>query len=384
MSNMRSVVDFIKSRFPNQEFIALHEPKFIGNEREYVIDAIDSTFVSSVGNYVNRFEEMMAKTTGTKYAVATVNGTAALHMSLVISGVKQGDEVLSQALTFVATANSISYIGADPVFIDVDKESMGMCPMALKDFLDDNAILDNGVPYNRQTKRRIGACVPMHTFGHPCKIDEIVEVCSEWSIPVVEDAAESIGSYFKSRHTGSFGLVGAFSFNGNKTLTCGGGGAIVTDSKELAELAKHLTTQAKVPHKWEFAHDMIGYNYRMPNLNAAVACAQIEQLDFFVENKRKLAKEYDAFFKDTELNFKREPIDSKSNYWLNVIEMNSVEERDDFLNFTNNEGIMTRPVWNLMSDLPVFRSCQNDGLATSRYLSDRLVNIPSSARPEKT
>lgn len=380
MEKFQKVVDFVKNQYPDKEFVSLHEPVFLGNERKYVLDAIDSTFVSSVGAYVNRFEEMMVEITGAKYAIAIVNGTNALHLGLLLADVERDDEVLSQALTFIATANAISYIGATPVFIDVDKETLGMSPTALSNFLAANAELRTDGSYNKLTGKRIAACVPMHTFGLPCKIDEIAAICEQWKINLVEDAAESLGSYYKGRHTGVFGKVGIFSFNGNKTVTCGGGGALITDDETIAKRAKHLTTQAKVPHKWEFVHDHIGYNYRMPNLNAALACAQLEQLAMFVENKRELAAQYNEFFDNLSLTFVKEPIDSKANYWLNAILLDDVKQRDEFLQYTNDRGIMTRPVWELMNRLPMFINCQTDDLKNSIWIADRLVNIPSGYR----
>lgn len=380
MEKFQKVVDFVKEQYPDKDFIALHEPVFIGNEKKYVNDAIDSTFVSSVGAYVNRFEEMMVEITGAKYAIAIVNGTNALHLALLLAEVERDDEVLSQALTFIATANAISYIGATPVFIDVDKETLGMSPTALNNFLAANAELRSDGSYNKVTGKRIAACVPMHTFGLPCKIDEIAAICEQWKINLVEDAAESLGSYYKGKHTGVFGKIGTFSFNGNKTVTCGGGGALITDDEAIAKRAKHLTTQAKVPHKWEFVHDHIGYNYRMPNLNAALACAQLEQLSMFVDNKRELAAKYTEFFNNLSLTFVQEPIDSKANYWLNAILLDDLKERDEFLGFTNDRGIMTRPVWELMNRLPMFKNCQTDELTNSIWIADRLVNIPSGYR----
>lgn len=379
MQNFKDTISFIKNLYP-KDFIPLHEPLFIGNERKYVLDAIDSTFVSSVGEYVNRFEKMMADVAGTKYAIAIVNGTAALHISLILGDVKQEDEVLTQALTFIATANAISYIGAKPVFIDVEKETLGMSPKKLRAFLEEfGEKRKDGFTYNKFSGKRIKACVPMHTFGFPCKIDELVSICEKWNIVLIEDAAESIGSYYKGKHTGSFGLMGTFSFNGNKTITCGGGGAVVTNNETVAKLAKHLTTQAKVPHAWEFAHDHIGYNYRMPNLNAAFACAQLEQLKTFTGKKRKLAKDYQNYFeKNTEIEFIREPENAESNYWLNCILLKNRTERDEFLKITNENGVMTRPVWKLMNKLPMFINCQNGGLEISEFIEDRLVNIPSS------
>jgi perosamine synthetase len=379
-AHFQSIVAYIKSLYPGRDFIPLHEPKFIGKEKEYVADAIDSTFVSSVGAYVNQLEEMMAGITGAKYAVATVNGTAALHMALILAGVKQEDEVITQALTFIATANAISYIGAKPVFVDVDRDTMGMAPDKLLDFLQRHCESRNKVTYNKATGKRIAACVPMHSFGFPCKVDRIADICAEWNIPLIEDAAESLGSYYKGKHTGAFGLMGTFSFNGNKTITCGGGGAIVTDNEELAKLAKHLTTQAKVPHAWEFNHDAVGYNYRLPNLNAAMACAQLEQLDAFVENKRELAALYEKFFSSAGVPYQREMADAKANYWLNAIFLNDRAERDAFLGYANQNGVMTRPAWTLMHKLPLFQDAQHDGLRNSIWIEGRLVNIPSSVR----
>ena len=375
------IINHIKSLFPNQSFIPLHEPRFIGNEKKYVADAIDSTFVSSVGAYVNRFEEMMQDITGAKYAIATVNGTAALHMALIVAGVKQGDEVLSQDLTFIATANAISYIGAKPVFLDIDRKTLGLSAEKLEAFLQEFGQRADGATFNSKTGNRIAACVPMHSFGFPCEIDRIAAICQEWNIPLVEDAAESLGSYYKGKHTGDFGLLGTFSFNGNKTVTCGGGGAIVTNDERIAKLAKHLTTQAKTPHAWEFNHDYIGYNYRMPNLNAALACAQLEQLNVFVENKRELAENYKNFFEGIEeIEFVAESKDAKANYWLNTLLLESKEERDSFLAEANNNGVMTRPAWTLMHKLPMFQDCLWVDLEVSQWVEDRLVNIPSSVR----
>ena len=377
----RNIVEFVKQQFPNKNFIPLHEPVFIGNEKKYVADAIDSTYVSSVGAYVNRFEEMMVDITGAKYAVATVNGTNALHMALILADVHPQDEVLSQALTFIATANAISYIGAKLVFIDVDKDTLGMSPKALQDFLEANAVKkSDGFTYNKLSGRKISACVPMHTFGLPCRIDDIVTICEKWNIFLIEDAAESLGSYYQNKHTGVFGKIGVFSFNGNKTVTCGGGGALITNDEVIAKRAKHLTTQAKVPHKWEFVHDEIGYNYRMPNLNAALACAQLEQLELFVENKRSLAEKYKQLCDELGVVFVVELENAQANYWLNTLILKDLEERNAFLEFTNNNGVMTRPVWELMSRLPMFKDCQSDSLANSIWLADRVVNIPSGFR----
>lgn len=378
-----NIVNFIKIKFPNQEFIPLHAPIFQGNEKKYLADAIDSTYVSSVGPYVNRFEEMMCSITGAKHAIAIVNGTNALHLSLLLADVTANDEVLSQSLTFIATCNAISYIGAYPVFIDVDMDTLGMSPESLRCFLETKGEKrQDGFTYNRLTDNRIKACVPMHTFGFPCRIDEIAAICDEYNIMLIEDAAESIGSYYKGKHTGLYGAMGTFSFNGNKTVTCGGGGALITNDEVLAKKAKHLSTQAKVPHRWAFMHDSIGYNFRLPNLNAALACAQLEQLDLFVENKRALAEEYDMFFRSKNIKFSTELPESIANYWLNVIWLENREERDEFLEYANSNGVMSRPVWELMHTLPMFKNAMKTDLSNSELIADRIVNIPSSFRKD--
>ena len=376
----KDVISFIRKTYNTpKDFIPLHEPRFTGNEKKYVMDTIDSTFVSSVGKYVDRFEEMIQEYTGAKYAIAVVNGTAALHMSLMLAGVEKDDLVITQALSFIATCNAISYIGAEPAFVDVDNKRLGMSAESLKSFLKDVKLID-GQATHQPTGKRIAACVPMHTFGIPVEIDTIITLCDEFNIPVIEDAAESLGSTYKDQQTGTFGLLGTYSFNGNKTITCGGGGIIVTNNDELGKLAKHLTTQAKVPHRWEYVHDHIGYNYRCPNLNAALACAQLEQLDTFLNNKRITANEYKKFFNNTSIDFIEEPIDSKSNYWLNAILLPSHEERNAFLTQTNDNGVMTRPIWTLMNRLDMFKDCIHDGLLNSLDIENRLVNIPSSVR----
>jgi perosamine synthetase len=377
------IIDRIRDIFGREGFIPLHEPRFWGNERKYVLDAIDSTFVSSVGEYVNRFEAMICELSGAKYAIATVNGTAALHMALRLAGVEPGDEVLTQALTFIATANSIRYCDAHPVFLDVDRETLGLSPTALEGFLERSAARDaQGRTVNRRTGRRIAACVPMHTFGHPARIDRIVTLCDRYGIPVVEDAAESLGSTSGGRMTGTFGRLGIYSFNGNKTVTCGGGGVIVTDDATLAKRGKHITTTAKLPHAYEFSHDEVGYNYRLPNLNAAMACAQIEQLEGFIARKRWLAETYARFFAAIHVQFVQEPSGARSNYWLNAVVLPDLEARDEFLRVTNAAGVMTRPIWRLMSTLPMYAQCETDGLENSRWLEERVVNIPSSVVPD--
>lgn len=375
------VTDFVHQLFGTEETVPLHAPIFIGNEKKYLNECIDTTFVSSVGKFVDRFEEEIAAYTGAKKAVVCVSGTNALHMAMMLVGVEREDEVLTQALTFIATCNAISYIGAHPVFIDVDMETLGLSPNAVKAWLEKNAELKNGICYNKRTGRRVKACVPMHTFGHPVKIDELVQICNEWHIELVEDAAESIGSLYKGKHTGTFGKVGAISFNGNKTITTGGGGMLLFQDEELGKFAKHLTTQAKVPHRWAFVHDHIGYNYRMPNINAALGCAQLENLERYVENKRETAQIYTDFFKNVpDITFFTEPENCRSNYWLNVVMLKDKAAQQEFLEYTNDHGVMTRPVWELMNRLEMFKHCENDGLKNTEWLADRIVNIPSSVR----
>jgi perosamine synthetase len=380
MKNIKKIVSFVQEAFQTKEFIPLHEPRFWGNEKKYLIDTINSTFVSSVGAYVDKFEELMQRATTTQKAVAVVNGTAALQVALRLAGVKSGDEVITQALTFIATANAIVYNGAHPVFVDVDLDTMGLSPKALAAYLEEYAELRDTGCYNKKTGRRISACVPMHTFGFPVHLNELLAVCEKWGIPIVEDAAESLGSEYHGRQTGSFGKLGIFSFNGNKTITSGGGGTIVTNDLELGIKAKHLTTTAKKPHPYEFFHDELGYNFRMPNLNAALACAQLEQLDGFIANKRTLAIEYANFFKEKGIKFRTELENTKANYWLMCIELEDRKERDLFLKSTNDQKVMTRPIWQLMFRLPMFAECQRDGQQNALFLEDRIVNIPSSVR----
>jgi len=375
----KDIVDFIRQLYGKEGIIPLHAPKFVGNEKKYLNECIDSTYVSSVGKFVDRFEGMMEDYTGAKKAVVCVNGTNALHLAMMLVGVEEDDEVITQALTFIATCNAISYIGAHPVFIDVDRDTMGLSPIAMSKWLNENAEVKGNICLNRKTGRRIKACVPMHTFGHPVHLDELVELCERYHIELVEDAAESLGSFYKGKHTGTFGKIGAISFNGNKTITTGGGGMLLFQDEELGRLAKYLTTQAKVPHKWEFVHDHIGYNYRMPNINAALGCAQMENLDSFLVNKRVIAEKYKDYFSQfVEIEFFNEPVNCKSNYWLNVILMKDIDAQREFLQYTNDNGIMTRPVWCLMNKLPMFSSCQTDSLINSMWFEERLVNIPSS------
>ena len=374
-------INFIKQVYKNpKDRVNLHTPTFRGNEKKYLEDCIDTTFVSSIGKFVDKFEAMISHISNTKKTVAVVNGTAGLQVALRLVGVKKNDEVITQALTFVATANAIVYNSAHPVFIDVDIDTMGLSPKAVSIFLEEfGEIRENGC-YNKKTGRKIAACMPMHTFGFPVHLDELSKVCKDWGIPLVEDAAESLGSEYKGKPTGSFGEVGVFSFNGNKIVTSGGGGAIVTNNFKLGERAKFLTTTAKEPHSYEYIHNELGYNYRMPNVNAALACAQLEQLSGFLDSKRNLAKEYQNFFTEKGMNFRTEIKNTKANYWLMSVELENKKERDLFLEETNSAQVMTRPIWQLMFRLPMYKDCQKDEQVNALFLEERIVNIPSSVR----
>jgi perosamine synthetase len=377
------VAKFIKELYYYEENVPLHAPVFEGNEKKYVVDCIDSTFVSSVGAYVNKLEMMVSDYTKAKYAIATSNGTSALHMALILAGVGHDDEVLTQNVTFVATANAISYLGAHPIFLDSEKENLGLSVDSLIYFLEKYTEKKNDGLYNKVTKRKIKACVPMHVFGHPVDIINIKKICDNYGIFLIEDAAESLGSTYLNQHTGLFGHIGTLSFNGNKIVTSGGGGMILTNDENLAKRAKHLTTTAKVPHRWEFVHDEIGYNYRLPNLNAALACAQMERLGEFVENKRQTANEYEHFFSKIGIHFIKEPANSRSNYWLNAIRLKDLNERNQFLQFTNVNGVMTRPIWQLMTELVHFKDGFRVETPNALHHSNTIVNIPSSVRRVK-
>ncbi len=375
------ILSFIREVYGvESDFLPLHIPTFRGNEKTYLNECIDSTFVSSVGKFVDEFEQKVADYTGAKHAIVCVNGTNALHLALLLSGVENNDEVITQPLTFIATANAISYANTIPVFVDVDKDTMGLSPMALEKYLQDNAEIKQNVCWNKTTGRRIKACMPMHTFGHACRIEEIVDICNKYHIEVVEDAAEAMGSFYKGKHLGTFGKISGISFNGNKIMTTGGGGILLTNDDELAQKAKHLTTQAKVPHPWEYAHDHVGYNYRMPNLNAALGLAQLEQLEDFIDNKRETAQKYLVFFEEQNISFFKDREEEKSNYWLNAIILENREQRDAFLKESNEKGVMTRPIWQLMNKLPIFKDCPKGDLNNAEWLEDRVVNIPSSVR----
>ncbi len=376
------IIRFVREQYATNELIPLHAPVFRGRERELVLDTIDSTFVSSVGAYVDRFERETAVFCGSPRAVAVVNGTAALHIALVLAGVKRDDLVVTQSLTFVATCNAITYCGAQPLFIDVDRYTMGLSPSALDAWLQENALIDDdGECRSRAGLRRIRACVPMHTFGHPVDLDALVTVCDRWNLVLIEDAAESMGSYYKTRQTGTFGDIGVLSFNGNKIMTTGGGGMLLVD-EDLGKLAKHLTTTAKVPHPYEFFHDEVGYNYRLPNLNAALGCAQLEQLPAFLKSKRVLAERYIAFALGSGLQPIIEPQHCRSNYWLNGIICETLVMRNDLLKATNDAGVMTRPIWTLMNRLPLYANAPHGPLSNAEWLADRVVNLPSSVQPQ--
>ncbi|MGI8464306.1 LegC family aminotransferase [Pectobacterium punjabense] len=373
------LINFIREVYKTKEFIPLHQPIFNGNEKEYVNNTIESTFVSSVGRYVDQFESEISRYTGTPKAVATVNGTAALHTALYMAGVRSNDLVITQALTFVATCNALFHMGAEPVFVDISKESLGLCPKALALYLNDNAYIDQeGNCRHSVSNQRIRAVVPMHTFGHPVELDEILSVCNQWNLSLVEDAAESLGSFYKGKHTGTIGEYGALSFNGNKIITTGGGGMVLCSSLERGERTKHVTTTAKIPHPYEFYHDEPGFNFRMPNINAALGCAQLESLPKYLECKRILAKQYEHFFAKSDFLFVTEPDYASSNYWLNAIICPDAKQRDNFLQQTNAKGVMTRPVWKLMHRLPMFKNSYRGDLYNSEWIEAHLVNLPST------
>ncbi len=376
----KQLIAFVRAHYSEQASVPLHAPVFRGNEKRYLNDCIDSSFVSSVGEYVNRFEAMMCEITGAKYAVATMNGTAALHVSLLLAGVKANEEVLTQSLTFVATCNAIAYLGAAPVFVDVDEQTIGLSAVKLRCFLERYAEKTPEGCINSATRRRIAAILPMHTFGFPCDMEAIIAISREWQIPVVEDCAESLGSYIGTQHTGNFGLVAAFSFNGNKITTCGGGGCIITNDDELGVLAKHLTTTAKQPHPWLFNHDTVGFNYRMPNINAALGCAQLELLPAMLADKRHTAQCYQVFCTQHDIHYCRAPAGTQSNYWLNTVLTSSVTERDALLEYAAQQQVMCRPVWTPMHLLPMYATAQHDELENTLQFAARIVNLPSSAR----
>lgn len=378
MSAFDTLIEFVRETYRTNEFVPLHAPVFRGNEKAYVSDTVDSTFVSSVGAYVDQFEQALAKYSGSERAVAVVNGTAALHIALKLAGVEAGDLIITQPLTFIASCAAITYCSAEPVFADVDKSTLGLSPVAVEQWLAEHCeIRDDGHCHHRQTGKIVRVCMPMHTFGHPVDLDGLMRVCSKWKIALVEDAAESLGSFYRGRHTGTFGKLGALSFNGNKIVTTGGGGAVLTDA-ELGKRAKYITTTAKRPHPYEFIHDEVGFNYRLPNLNAALGCAQLEQLDGFVAAKRVLAARYEAALEGSQLRFFVEPEHATSNYWLNAVVCEDKPQRDALLEYTNAREVMTRPIWQLMNRLPMFEHCLHGPLDNATWLEARVVNLPSS------
>ncbi|NLS13563.1 LegC family aminotransferase [Vibrio sp. SM6] len=373
-----SIVEFVRDTYQTNDFIPLHAPTFDGNEKAYVMETIDSTFVSSVGKFVDEFEHKIEAFTGTAKAVATVNGTAALHAALYMAGVERGDFVITQALTFVATCNALYHMGAEPIFVDVSPVSLGLCPNALERYLEEHAELTEQGCFHKGRKQRIKAVVPMHTFGHPVELDELIAVCHKWQLALVEDAAESLGSFYKGQHTGTLGEFGAVSFNGNKIITTGGGGMVLCRDLEDGKRTKHVTTTAKVPHPFEFYHDEAGFNYRMPNLNAALGCAQMEVLDSYLAQKRVLAARYEQFFAGSDIRFVTEPSYAQSNYWLNAVICPDSEMRDALLAGTNDAGVMTRPIWKLMHRLPMFANAPRGDLTQSEFIEAHLVNLPST------
>ncbi len=376
----KKITDYIKLLYPEENPVPLHAPRFLGKEKEYLNQCIDSTYVSYVGNFVTEFENHIKNLTKSKYATAIVNGTSALFMILKSMDIKEGEEIITQAITFAATAAAIKHSGAQPVFIDVERDTIGMSPESLFRFLSKSCVLKNGKLINKYTNRVISAVIPMHTFGHPVRIDEIKKICDSYELPIIEDAAESLGSFYKEKHTGTFGKAAILSFNGNKPVTTGGGGMVITDDEQLINKVIHLSTTAKRKHPWEFYHDEAGYNLRLPNINAAIGVAQMEYFNDIIENKRRTARLYLEFFNSLNIPFFIEPQNCKSNYWLNLILFKNRQERDEFLNYSNENGVQTRPIWNIIPDLPPYKDCYCDEIPISRNLQDIAVNIPSSYR----
>ena len=376
----KNLINFIRSLYNTQEIIPLHEPFFDQEDKKRVSQTIDSTFVSSIGPLVGQLEKEICNFTGAKYAVAVVNGTSALHVALELAGVKTGDEVLTQSLTFVASTNAINQCNASPVFIDVSRTTLGMCSESLGNFLTKNCEIRDGTCFNKKSKKIIKACMPMHTFGFPCEVEEINSTCNDFNIKVIEDSAESLGSFYRGSHTGTFGSCGVISFNGNKIVTTGAGGMIITNSKELAEKAKHITTTARLQHRWNFDHDMPGYNYRMPNLNASLGLSQMEKLSLFLKDKKEIAQEYKKWGENNGYDIFWQSENSESNFWLNTLIATNKEQRDLILKETNDASIMTRPVWTPMHELPFNKSFQKSSLDNTNWLAERIVSLPSSVR----
>jgi aminotransferase in exopolysaccharide biosynthesis len=380
LSLYQEIIAYTKILYPEQNPILLHCPEFLGNEKKYLMECIDTKYVSYVGHFVVDMEDLIKKITGSKYAVAMVSGTSALHMLLLVIGIKPDDEIITQSLSFAATAAAIVHAGGIPIFVDVEYKTLGMSPESLNCFLEKNVIVQDNICINRKTGRTIKAVIPMHTFGHPVRIDEIKKICDRYSLILIEDSAESLGSLYRGSHTGTFGKAGILSFNGNKPVTTGGGGMVITDDEAIANRVRYLSTTAKRPHRWEFYHDEVGYNLRMPSLNAAIGLAQLEYFDTILSNKRETALLYKNFFDSLGIKFISEPTDAKSNYWLNAIVFNDRNERDAFLEYSNDNGVQTRPAWTLLHKLPPYQNCQHMETPNAQYIEDRLVNIPSSIR----
>jgi aminotransferase in exopolysaccharide biosynthesis len=380
MNHCKTITAYIKTLYPGQDPVLLHCPEFLGNEKKYLSECIDTKYVSYLSHFVVDMENKIKEITGSEYAVALVNGTAALHMLLLAAGIKPGDEVITQSLSFVATAAAIVHAGGVPVFIDVERETLGMSPESLRQFLLENCEIQDGKCINKKTHRQIKAAIPMHTFGHPARIEKIKEICGEYALMLIEDAAESLGSLYSGKHTGAFGKAAIFSFNGNKLATTGGGGMVITDDESIAGRVRYISTTAKRPHRWEFYHDEVGYNLRMPGLNAAIGLAQLEYLDKMLANKRETARLYQQFFNSIGVPFVAEPENARSNYWLNAIILENRKQRDEFLEYSNDNGVQTRPAWNLLHILPPYQNCQHTEMPNAEYIVDRLVNIPSSVR----
>jgi aminotransferase in exopolysaccharide biosynthesis len=376
----KEITILIKRLYPNLDLFLLHCPEFLGNEKKYLNECIDSKFVSYMGRFVAEMENKIMDITGAKHAVALDSGTSALHMLLLAAGIRHGDELITQSFSFVATAAAIVHAGGSPVFVDIERATLGMSPESLKRFMKENAEVKNGHCFNKKTGKSIKAVIPMHTFGHPVRIDEIRQICNEYSLMLIEDAAESLGSYYKGKHTGTFGLAAILSFNGNKLVTTGSGGMVITDDEAIANRVRHISTTAKRPHRWEFYHDEVGYNLRMPSLNATIGSAQLEYLDRILASKRETARQYKQFFDSINIPFITEPADAKSNYWLNAILFDNRKQRDEFLEYSNNNGVQTRPAWTLLHTLPPYRHCQHTEMPDAEYMAERLVNIPSSVR----
>ncbi|EAI2634892.1 aminotransferase LegC [Campylobacter jejuni] len=373
-------ISFIKSLF-NKENIALHEPCFIGNEKKYLLECIDSGFVSSVGEFVTRFEEALKEKTKARFVIATNTGTAALHIALLANGIDENCEVITQSISFVATANAIAYTGAKPVFLDIDENTLSLSPKALEHFLENQTYQKDNLSYNKTTHKPIKACVIMHTFGLSAHIKAIKELCEKYHILLIEDAAEALGSTYENKALGTFGKCGILSFNGNKIITGGCGGAILSDDENLAKLARHLSTTAKIPHPYEYDHDRIAYNYRLCNINAAILLAGLENLELFLENKRELAKIYKDFFKNHDkCKFIDEKSNEKSNFWLNTLLFKDENLRNIFLEECLKNNIFVRPVWKSLPSLKAFQNCQSNELINTKKLEKRLVNLPSSVR----